>query len=116
MAGLTAEQVRRAQSLGGRIGAAKKHLMFGGPSKAEAQRARRAYRATFEIAHGGDPAEYADLPKRLRPVGLCRACPDRIEVPTTATEDQRREFAEGLRSLHYGRLALLAVAKRRATG
>ena len=115
MGGLTAEQVRRAQSLGGRIGAAKKHLMFGGPSKAEAQRARRAYQASFEVAHGGDPAEFADLPKRLRPVGLCRACPDRIEVPATANDEQRREFAAYLRSMHYGRLAFLAVAKRRAT-
>jgi hypothetical protein len=113
--GLTVEQVRRAQSLGGRIGAAKKYLLFGGPSKAEAHRARRAYRATFEVAHGGDPAEYADLPKHMRPAGLCRACPDRIEVPVTATEDQRREFAAGLRSMHYSRLALLAVEKRRTT-
>ncbi len=32
--GLSVEQVRRAQSLGGRIGAAKKHLLFGGPSMA----------------------------------------------------------------------------------
>ncbi len=114
--GLSVEQVRRAQSLGGRIGAAKKHLLFGGPSMAEAARARRAYRASFEVAHGGDPREYADIPQRLRPVGLCRACPDRIEVPQDWTPDQRREFADGLRSLHYGRLALLAVAKRRARG
>lgn len=114
--GMTEEQVRRAQSLGGRIGAAKKYLLFGGPSMADAQRARRAYRASFDVAHGGDPAEYADLPQRLRPVGLCRACPDRIEVPEGWTPDHRREFADGLRSLHYGRLALLAVKKRRQAG
>ena len=116
MGGLTSEQVKRAQSLGGRIGAAKKHLLFGGPSKAEAERARRAYAASFEVAHGGNPAAYADIPRQLRPVGLCRACPDRVEIPATATPDKRREVAADLRSLHYGRLAFLAVAKRRATG
>lgn len=115
MGGLTPEQVRRAQSLGGRIGAAKKHLMFGGPSKAEAARARRAYRASFDRGHGGDPADYAGVALRLRPVGLCRACPDRIETPDTATPEERREFAAHLRSMHYTRLALLAVAKRRAS-
>lgn len=111
--GMTEEQVRRAQSLGGKIGAARKHLMFGGPSKADAHRAQRAYQASFEVAHGGDPAEYGDLPKRLRPVGLCRVCPSRIEVPATATDDQRREFARHLRTSHYGALALLAVESRR---
>jgi hypothetical protein len=113
--GLTAEEVRRRQSLGGRIGAAKKKLMFGGPSMADAARARRAYRESFEVAHGGDPAAYADLPQRMRPAGLCRACPERIVVPETATPAERREFAAYLRSMHYSRLALLAVAKRRAT-
>lgn len=113
MGGLNPEQVRRAQSLGGQIGAARKHLMFGGPSKAEARRARDAWQRSFEVAHGGDPAEYADLPKRLRPIGLCRACPNRIEVPETATDSQRREFAEHLRTSHYSALALLAVASRR---
>jgi hypothetical protein len=115
MGGLSVEEVRRRQSLGGRIGAAKKHLLFGGPSMAEAARARRAYRASFEVAHGGDPAEYASLPQRLRPVGLCRACPERIEVPASATPEQRREFADGMRSMHYGRLAIRAVARRKAT-
>lgn len=116
MGGLSVDEVRRRQALGGRVGAAMKLARFGRPDPWAPTKARRVYRASFEVAHGGDPAEYADLPKRLRPVGLCRACPDRIEVPETATDAERHEFAAYLRSMHYGRLTLLAVAKRRATG
>jgi hypothetical protein len=115
MGGLNVKEVRRRQSLGGRIGAAKKYARFGPPDPWAPTKARRVYRESFEVAHGGDPTEYADLPRPMRPVGLCRACPDRIVVPEAATPEQRREFAAHLRAMHYGRLALRAVAKRRAT-
>ena len=67
MGGLTAAEIRRRQSLGGQDRRREEALMFGGPSMAEAARARRAYRPSFEVAHGGDPPAYADLPQRFGP-------------------------------------------------
>ncbi len=80
--------------------------------------AGEAYRASFLIGHGGDPdtPEYADVKRRDRPVGLCRACPKRVEIAPTADLGRREDMAKALRRQHYRRIAALAVAARRRTG
>jgi len=115
--GLTVEQIRRAQSVGGRAGAARKLLLHGRPHRDEIKAAQRAYRASFEVAHGGDPrAEpWASMRKADRPIGLCRLCPKRIDVPDLPP-DERAEFVDLLRRQHFIALAARAVQRRRTTG
>jgi hypothetical protein len=109
------ERIRRAQSRGGQMGAAKRWLLFD-PVPDAIVPAQQAYRASFRSAHGGDPAAYASIRKRDRPVGLCRWCPDRVEVPAGATEKKRDEYARYLMGRHFSALSAKAVAARRASG
>ncbi len=78
--------------------------------------AEDALQASFRVAHGGDPDGYAGIAKRDRPVGLCRLCEKRVEVPDHWDDDRKEALAKVLRSRHYQRLAARAVARRRVTG
>jgi hypothetical protein len=108
-------RVRKAQSRGGVIGAQKRWLLFD-PDPTAIIPAQQAYRASFRVAHGGDPAAFAHMAKRDRPVGLCAHCPDRVEVPPDATEARRDEYARFLRGRHFAALSAKAVAARRLSG
>lgn len=114
MAGVT-EARRRQLSLAGRLGALTLHTRH--PDfRPDPTAATVAYQRSFEVAHGGHPDEYLDLPRRLRPPGLCRACPTRIEIPADWPPDRRSDAAATLRRIHFQRLADRAVEARRAAG
>jgi hypothetical protein len=114
---LTVEEIRRRQRDGGRIGGLTKRLLFGVPHRDAPIKARRVYRESFSIAHGGDPTHepWASMARRDRPVGLCAICPERTVVPEDVSPERRAEMASALRAIHYQRLARCAVDRRRAT-
>lgn len=109
------EARRRQLSFAGRLGAYA--LWSRHPNRVpDVTAANEAREASFAIGHGGNPDDYAHLPKGDRPVGLCALCPKRITVPPNLDDEQRERAVADLRSRHYRNLAAKAVAKRRATG
>jgi hypothetical protein len=115
---LTVEEVRRRQREGGKRGAYTKLALFGRPDPWAPTEARRVYRESFAIAHGGDPRRepWASMPKAQRPIGLCRWCPTRVELAANLSDEERAYRAQNLRSAHYKAMSDRAVARRRATG
>jgi hypothetical protein len=112
---MISEARRRQLSRAGRLGG--ETLWVRHPNRVpDPTAASAAYQLSFEIAHGGNPDDYAHLRKRDRPVGLCRVCPKRIVIPAGLDDEKRERLAADQRSRHYENLAALAVASRRATG
>jgi hypothetical protein len=112
---MIAEALSRKRSRAGRIGG---HMRWAlNPDLIpDTSPATQAQRDGFQLGHGGHPDAYAHLPKDEQPKGLCRACPKRVAIPASADDATRERTAARLRSVHYSRLADLAVAKRRRTG
>lgn len=110
------ERRRRQLSFAGRIGALKRWASHPTAPDGVTENAVAAFRESFRIAHGGDPAAYDHLPKKRRPVGLCRVCPTRIEVPDEWDDDRKDRFAKQLRQQHYQHVAAKAVQARRTYG